>query len=103
MSLRFFALVEPDADLDQVADDLLDVTPDIADLGELGRFDLEERRVGEPGEAPGDLGLAAASRADHQDVLRHDLFAHRRTEPQAPPAVAQRDGDRPFGVVCPTI
>src|SRR5688572_25204223 len=36
-----------DADLDQVPDDRVDVAPDIADLGELRRLDLDERRVGE--------------------------------------------------------
>ena len=64
-----------DRDLDQVADDLLDVAADIADLGELGRLDLDERRAGELGQAPRDLGLADAGRPDHQDVLRHDLLA----------------------------
>ena len=42
---------QADGDLDQVADDLLDVAADIADLGELGRLDLDEGRAGEP--APG--------------------------------------------------
>jgi hypothetical protein len=31
-----------DGGLDEIAHDLLDVAPDIADLGELGRFDLDE-------------------------------------------------------------
>jgi len=47
------------ADLDQVAHDLLDVAADIADLGELGRLDLDERRVGQPRQPAADLGLAA--------------------------------------------
>ena len=47
-------------DLDEVTDDALDVSADIADLGELRRFDLEEGRVRQLGEAPRDLGLAAA-------------------------------------------
>jgi hypothetical protein len=34
-----------DAGLDQIADDLLDVAADIADLGELGGLDLDERRL----------------------------------------------------------
>jgi hypothetical protein len=36
-----------DGDLDQVAHDLLDVAADVADLGELGRLDLDEGRVGQ--------------------------------------------------------
>ena len=88
-----------DRDLDQVADDLLHVAADIADLGELCRLDLEERRLGEAGEAARDLGLADAGRADHQDVLGQDLVAQIVVELLAPPAVAQRDGDRALGVV----
>ena len=53
-------LLQPDRFLDQVAGDLLDVAADIADLGELGRLDLDERRVGQLGQPPADLGLAAA-------------------------------------------
>jgi geranylgeranyl pyrophosphate synthase len=40
-----------DAGLDQVADDLLDVAADIADLGELGGLDLDERGLGQLGQA----------------------------------------------------
>ena len=94
-------LDQRDADLDEIAHDLLDVAPDIADLGELGRLDLEERRAGELGEAARDLGLAAAGRPDHQDVLGHDLLAHRRDEAQAAPAIAQGDRDGALGVVLP--
>ena len=90
---------QADADLDQVADDLLDVAADIADLGELGRLDLEERRAGELGEAARNLGLADAGRADHQDVLRQHLLLHRAGQLLAPPAVAERDGDGALGVV----
>ena len=65
-----------DCHFHQIAHDLLDIAPDITDLGELGRFDLDERRPGEPGEAAGNLRLADAGRTDHQDVLGQDLFAH---------------------------
>jgi hypothetical protein len=51
-----------DRNLDQVADDLLNVAPDIADLGEFGGFDLDERRAGEFRQPPRDLGLADAGR-----------------------------------------
>jgi len=88
-----------DRDLQQVADDLLDVAAHIADLGELGGLDLEEGRARELGEAAGDLGLANARRPDHQDVLGLHLFAQLIVELQPPPAVAQRDRDRALGVV----
>ena len=90
-----------DGGLDQVAHDLLDVAADVADLGELGRLDLEERRLGEPREAARDLGLADAGRADHQDVLGQHLLAQVGLELLAAPAVAQRDGDRALGLVLP--
>ena len=89
----------PDRDLDEVAHDLLDVAADIADLSEFGGFDFQERRAGKPCQAPRNLGLADASRPDHQDVLRQHLFAHAVVKLQPPPAVAQRDCDRALGVV----
>ena len=87
-----------DGGVDEVADDLLDVAADVADLGELGRLDLEERRLGELRQPARDLGLADAGRADHQDVLRVDLVANVVGQLLAPPAVAQRDGDGALGV-----
>ena len=87
-----------DRDLDEIADDLLDVAADIADLGEFGGFDLDERRAGQFGQPPRDLGLADAGRPDHEDVLRQHLLAQQAGELQPPPAVAQRDRDRALGV-----
>jgi hypothetical protein len=80
-------------DLHQVADDAFHVAADIADLGELRRFHLEEGRVGELRQAARDLGLAAAGGPDHQDVLRHHLLAQAGRELLTTPAVAQRDRD----------
>ena len=93
--------LEPNRFLDEVARDLLDVAADVADLGELGRLDLDERRVGELRKPAADLGLAAAGRADHEDVLGRDLVAQLGAELLPPPAVAKRDGDRLLGVVLP--
>ena len=90
---------QADADLDQVADDGFDVAADVADLGELGRLDLQERRTGQPRQTARDLGLADAGRADHQDVLRQHLFLAGLRQLLPAPAVAQRDGDRALGVV----
>ena len=97
--LAFSLARERDGNLDQVAHDLLDVAADIADFGEFGGFDLEERRAGELGEAARDFGLADAGRPDHQDVFRQHFFAQFVVELQPAPAVAQRDGDRALGVV----
>ena len=88
-----------DRRFDEIADHLLDIAADIADLGELGRLDLDEGRIGEPRQPARDLGLADAGRPDHQDVLGHHLFAQRTLKLLAPPAVAQRDGDGALGVL----
>ena len=80
---------QADAGLEQVADDLIDVAADIADLGELGGLDLDEGRARELGEAARDLRLADAGRADHQNVLGQHLLAHLVIELLAAPAIAQ--------------
>ena len=85
----------------QIANDRFDIAPDIADLGELGGLDLDERGLGELGQPPGDLGLADAGGADHQDVLRRDLVAQRVGHLHASPAIAQGDRHRTLGVVLP--
>ena len=84
--------------LGQVADDRLDVAPDVADLGELRGLDLDERRLGELRQPARDLGLSDAGRADHDDVLGRDLVAQLLRHLLAAPAVAQRDRDRALGL-----
>src|SRR5690606_7889274 len=86
--------VQLDRGVGEVTDDLLDVLADVADLGEAGRLDLDERRVGQRRQPARDLGLADAGGADHQDVLGHDLVAQLVIELRTAPAVAQRDRDR---------
>ena len=88
-----------DGDLGQVADHRLDVAADVADLGELRRLDLQERRLRQLRQAARDLGLADAGRADHQDVLRRDLLGHLGRQLLPPHAVAQRDRDRALGLL----
>src|SRR3546814_1870367 len=76
--LGLFA-VELDRGVGQVADDLLDVLADVADLGEARRLDLDERRVGQRRQAARDLGLADAGGADHEDVLGHHFRSEEHT------------------------
>ncbi len=86
------------ADVEQIADDLFHIAADIAHFRELGRLYLEERRIGELGQAARNLGLAAACRANHQDVLGQNLLAQLIVELLAAPAVAERNGDGALGV-----
>ena len=92
-------LFQPDRFFHQIAGNLFDIAADIANLGELGRFHLHERRIGQPGQTAADLGLAAAGRPDHQDVLGRDFIAQFRAQPLATPPVAQRHSHRALGVL----
>ncbi|MCY1512478.1 hypothetical protein D9M68_469390 [compost metagenome] len=97
--LDFLLAEHLDRGIGEIADDGFHVAADIADLGELGRFHLDERRIRQARQAAGDLGLADAGRADHQDVLRRHLGAQLGRQLHAPPAVAQGDGHGALGVV----
>jgi hypothetical protein len=90
---------EGDPDLDEVADHRLHVAPDVADLRVLAGLDLHERRTDDLAEPAGDLGLADAGRADHEDVLRENVPGHLGLELLAAPAVPDGDGDGPLGLV----
>ena len=96
--LRHFLLARQlHRDVHQLLHDRVHLAADVADLGELGRLDLDEGRARELREAARDLGLADAGRADHEDVLGRDLLAQRLVDLHAAPAVAQRDRDRALG------
>src|SRR5215510_11117668 len=85
--------------LGQIADHGLHIAAHVADLGVLGRFHLQEGRLGELGEAAGDLRLPHPRGPDHDDVLGRDFVAELRGKILAAPAVAQRDGHRLLGEV----
>src|SRR5262249_20211974 len=87
-----------EGDLYEIAHDLLDIAADIADLGELGRLDLEEGRLRQARQAARDLGLADAGRADHQDVLGLHLLAQALGRLLPAPAIAERHGDGALGL-----
>ena len=86
-----------DRALDEIAHHRLDIAADVADLGELGRFHLDERRLRETREAPRDFGLPDAGRSDHQDVLRRDFLGELGRQLLAAHPVAQRDRNGAFG------
>jgi hypothetical protein len=58
-------------------------------------------RLRQAGEAPRDLGLADARRADHENVLGQNLLAQTAVELLAPPAIAQRDRHGALGIGLP--
>jgi hypothetical protein len=99
--LRLLLAHHVDRDLDEVAHHRLDVPADVAHFGELRRLDLEERRLREAGQAPGDLRLADARRTNHEDVLRRHLLRHLRRQLLPPEPVAEGDRDRPLRLVLP--
>ena len=87
-----------DADVHQIAHDLLHVAADITHFRELRRFDFQERRLRKFGETARNLRLADAGRPDHEDVLRQNFFAQFRAQLLTPPAIAQGDGDGAFRI-----
>ncbi len=90
---------QADRVLHQLADHALDVAAVVADLGVLAGLDLDEGRPGERGQPTGDLGLADARGADHENILRRDFLAELIVKLLPPPAIADGDGDGPLGVV----
>ena len=93
IALAFLFLDHADGIGHEVADHLFDVAADITDFGVFRRFDFDERRTDELGQAAGDFRLADASRPDEQDILGDDFILHVFTQAFAAPAVAQGDGD----------
>ncbi len=91
--------VHLDGDVHQVADDGFHVAADVADLGEFGRLDLDEGRVGQLGQAAGDFGFTDPGGADHQDVFGGDFGAQVFIHLHPAPAVAQGDGHGSLGFV----
>ena len=88
-----------DSHLHEIAHHGLDVSTDVADLGEFTRFDLGKGSLGQAGQASRNLRLADTGRTDHEDVLRQDFLGHFRLELLATPAIAQCDGHGTLGVV----
>src|SRR5215469_9305045 len=90
-----------DGDIDQVPDDRFHVAAHVADFGELAGFHLQERRVGEFGQPPGEFGFADTRGADHEDVFGHHFLGHLGRQFLAADAIAQCDRDGPLGFRLP--
>ena len=99
--LNLFPLLlvdEVDRVIDQLADHAFHVTPVIANFGELGGLDFDERCAGQASQTPGDLGFSHTGRPDHHDVLGRYLALHFLRQLLPPPAIADGDRHRAFCV-----
>ena len=78
----------------ELEEDVLDVLADVAGLGQRGGVADREGDVEDPGQGPGEQGLAAAGRADQEDVrlVEFDLGVVVLGVDQ--PLVVVMDGDR---------
>ena len=104
MGVRFHLIAHvfagcDDGVIDEVAHDLFNVTSDIADFGELGRLNLEERRAGELGQSAADFGFTDTGGAYHEDILRINFVAQIVAQLLASPTVTKCNGNGAFGVV----
>jgi hypothetical protein len=88
-----------DRHLDQITNDRLNITADVADFGEFRGLDLDERRIGQPGQAARNLGLADTGRTDHQDIFRRNFLTQWLGHLRPSPAIAQGNGDRLLGIL----
>ncbi len=88
-----------DCDIGEVPDDGFDVPSDVTDLSELGGFHLDERCTRELRQASGDFCFAHARRPNHEDVFRRDFVTHLFAQLHASPAIAQGNGNSPFGII----
>jgi hypothetical protein len=91
--LTLLLLDESDRGFSQVANHALDIAANVADLGVLGGFDLDERRADKRRKLPCNLGFAHAGRPDHDDVLWRDGLAQFGRKLLPAPAIAYRDGN----------
>ncbi len=92
--VQLFLAHHVDGGLDQIAHHGFHVPAHIAHFGVFGGLNFDERAASQPREAPGDFGLADSGRANHQNILRQDVFRHFGCQFLAAHAIAQRDGDR---------
>ena len=87
-----------DGRFNEIADDLLHVPPDIADLGEFGGLNFQEGRIGKLCQTPRHFGFSNTGWPDHQDILWRYLIADGRVCLFTAPAIAQGDGHSALGL-----
>ena len=62
---ELFLAHELDRHIGEIPDDRVHLAANVANLGKLCRFDLDERSIGKMRETTRDFGLADTGRADH--------------------------------------
>ncbi len=96
---RLLLAHEADGYLHEVADHGLHVAAHVAHLGELGGLHLDEGGAAQLGQTPGNLGLADAGGAHHDDILRRHLVAQVLGQLLPAPAVAYGNSHHALGLV----
>ena len=102
--LDFFYLLLPGhfyGHIGQVANNGIHFSSNVSDLGEFGGFHFDEGRLGQPGQPSRNFSLADTGRTDHEDIFGRNLIAQLFADLAATPTIAQRNSDRPLGVVLP--
>ena len=97
--LHFSLTHQPNRIFDQLADHAFDVTTVVANFRVLRRFDFNEWRFGQTGQAASDLGFADTRGSDHQNIFGGNFCTHFVGQLLTAPAVTNRDRDRSLGVV----
>src|SRR4029453_6891008 len=88
---------EVNADLDQIADHRLDITPYVSNLSEFRGLDFQKRRIRKPSQSSSNLRLSNSSRADHYYVFWNDVLSEFCRELLPSDSVAKRDSNCAFG------
>ena len=90
-----------DGDLSEVADDGVNIAPNVTDFSKFSGFDFDKRRIGKLGQTSCDFGFTHAGGANHQNIFGMNFSAQGLGNLLATPAVAQSNSDRAFGAILP--
>ena len=95
---NLFLASQVNGNLGEVANHTFDITSHVSDFGKFRGLDFQERRIRHARQSPGNLGLANAGRADHDDVLGHHIDRHIGREFLAPHTIPQGDRNGALGI-----
>src|ERR1700730_10934587 len=95
--VELFLADHVDGGLDQVAHHRFDVAADVANLGVLRRFDLDERAARQTSQPARDFRFTDAGGTDHQNIFWQNLFGQLGGKLLPAHAIAQSDGHGALG------